>query len=98
MKRMVLLILVLMLLVDLAEDGYLGKATFCLPCPSAKTTVTSSHNCPGSGQGDFGHELASPKAPGCPRHDEARPVSLHVPPILQIIHCCHLSSAGGIPL
>jgi hypothetical protein len=98
MKRVVLLILVLMLLVDLAEDGCLGKVTFCLPCPSAKTTVTSSHDCPGSGQGDFGHELASPKVPGCSLRGEARPVSLHVPPALQIIHCCHLNSSGGIPL
>jgi hypothetical protein len=98
MKRMVLLILVLLLLVDLAEDGCLGKATPYLPCSSSKTTVTSSHNCPGSGQGDFGHELASPKAPGCPRHDEARPVSLQIPPTLQIMHCCHFSSSGGIPL
>jgi hypothetical protein len=98
MKRVVLLMLVLLLLVDLAEDGCLGKVTFCLPCPSAKTTVTSFHDCPGSGQSDFGHEVASPNVPGRSRYGEARSLSLHVPPTLQIIRCCHLSSSGGIPL
>jgi predicted small lipoprotein YifL len=98
MKRLVLLILVLLLLVDLAEDGCLGKAMLYLPCPSAKTSVTSCHQHPGSGQSDFGHDLASPKVPGSPRHGEARPVSLQVPPHLQIMHCCHRGSSGGIPL
>ncbi len=98
MKRVVPLILVLLLLVDLAEDGCLGKATAYLPCPSAKTTVTSSHHSPDSGQSDSGHELASPKVPGRPYRGEARSVSLHVPPTLTRIDCCHLSSAGGIPL
>jgi hypothetical protein len=98
MKRMVLFILVLLLMVDLAEDGYLGKVKFCLPCHSAKTSVTSSHHNPCSGQGDFQHELASPEVTGSIRHGEAKPVRLQVPPTLQVIHCCHLSSSGGIPL
>jgi hypothetical protein len=42
MKRMVLLILVLLLLLDLAEDGNLGKFTVYLPHPPAKISVTSS--------------------------------------------------------
>jgi hypothetical protein len=97
MKRVVLLILVLLLLVDLAEAAILGKANFYLPNPSAKTSVTSSHNHPGSGQNDFRHELASQNLPGHPRHGDARTVSLHVPPTLQIMHCSHLSSSGGLP-
>jgi hypothetical protein len=98
MKRLVLLILVLMLLVDLAEDGYLGKVTFCLPHPSAKTSVTASSKYPVSGQSDLGHEPASPNLPGNPCHGDAWSVSfLFVPPTLRIMHCCHLSSAGGLP-
>jgi hypothetical protein len=98
MKRLVLFILVLILLVDFAEDGYLGKVKTCLPNQSAKTSVTSSHHYPGSGPSDFQHELGSPNLKGTSAHGEARSVSLHVPPTLQIMHCCHLSSSGGIPL
>jgi hypothetical protein len=98
MKRMVLLILVLILMIDLAEDGCLGKVTVYLPHPSAKTSVTSSHNHPDSGQTDFRHELASLNLPGSPRHGDAKPVTLGLPHTLQIINCCHRGSSGGIPL
>jgi hypothetical protein len=97
MRRMVLLILVLLLMFDLAEDGCLGKATFNLPHPSAKTSVTSSHHSD-SGQVDFRHELATADVPGSPRHADTQPLTLRVQPTLQIIHCCYLSSSGGIPL
>jgi hypothetical protein len=97
MKRVVFLILVLLLFVDLAEDGYLGKVNFYLPNHSAKTSVTS---CPHSDSGhtDFRYEFASTELPGSPPHCEAHPVTLPLPLALQIMHCCHLSSAGGIPL
>jgi hypothetical protein len=98
MKRVGLLILVLLLLVDSAENDYLGKVTVCLPCPSAKTSVTSSSDYPGSGQSDSGHEFASPNLPGSLRHGDACSVSfLFVTPTLRIMHCCHLSRAGGLP-
>jgi hypothetical protein len=96
MKRMVLLILVLLLLVDLAEDGCLGKVNFYLPNPTAKTSVTSSDH-PDSGQTDFRHEIASPDLPGSLHHGDSQPVTLRVLPTIQIIHCCHFSSSGGIP-
>ena len=97
MKRVVFLILVLLLFVDLAEDGYLGKANFYLPNPSAKTSVTS---CPHSDSGhiDFRYEFASTDLPGGPRHGDAQPVTLRLRLTLQLIHCCHLGSSGGIPL
>jgi hypothetical protein len=98
MKRLVLLILVLVLLVDLTEDGFLGNVKFCLPTPSAKTAVTASHHHPGSGQTDFRHELAFPHFPGSPHPVNVRPLTLHLPPTLQIMRCCQLSSSGGIPL
>ena len=97
MRRTVLLILALLLMFDLAEDGCLGKAKFDLPHPSAKTSVTSSHHFD-SGQVDFRHELASADLPGIPRHADTQPVTLGVQPTLQIIYSCHLSSSGGIPL
>lgn len=47
MKRVVLLILALFLLLDLAEDGCLGKAAFVPPQSSAGTTIKASkHDCP----------------------------------------------------
>jgi hypothetical protein len=98
MKRLVLFILVLILLVDFAEDGYLGKVKICLPNQSAKTSVTSSHHYPGSGPSDFQPKLGSPNVVGSPCHGDDRLLRLQVPPTLQIMHCCHLNSAGGIPL
>jgi hypothetical protein len=97
MKRVVLLIMVLFLLVDLAEDGCLGKANFYLPKPSAKTSISS---CPHSGSGhtDFLYEFASTDLLESFRHSDTKLVTLCVPHTLQIIHCCHLSSSGGIPL
>lgn len=97
MRRIVLLILVLLLMADLADDGCLGKATFDLPHASARTSVTSPHPSD-SGQVDFSHELASADLPGSPRHADSQPVTLRVSPTLLIIHCCRLSSSGGIPL
>jgi hypothetical protein len=98
MKRMVLLILVLLLMVDLAEDGYLGKATPCLPRPIAKTSVTSSHNQPGSGHSIFRHELSPTELYRTLRYGKAQVATHHLPSTLQVLHCCHLSSSGGIPL
>jgi hypothetical protein len=98
MKRLVLFILVLILLVDVAEDGALGKVKFCLPNHSAKTFVTSSHHLPGSGQTDSRHELSLADVPRSPLPGNARLVTLRLPTTLQIMHCCHLSSSGGIPL
>ena len=97
MKRVVLLILVLMLLIDLADDGCIGKANFYLPAPSTEISVTS---CPysDSGHTDFSYEFASTDFPESFKHGDTKPVTLRVLHILQIIHCCHLSSSGGIPL
>jgi hypothetical protein len=98
MKRMLLLILVLLLMMDLAEDGCLGKAKFNLSNPSATTSVTQTDDQPDSDKTDFRHEPASIELPGSPHHGGPRPVIPHLPHTLQIIHCCHISSSGGIPL
>ncbi len=97
MKRSVLLILVLLLLMDLVEDGCLGKATVYLPSPSAKTSVTS-HDCPGSGPSDFNHEFQPAKIPGNTCYVTAQPITFLVLHTLKIMHCCHFGGAGAIPL
>jgi hypothetical protein len=98
MERMVLLILALLLILDLAEDGCLGKVKVYLPHPSTNTSVTSSHHHPDSAKTDIGPELALKDWPGIPRPGNARLVTLRLPATLQIIKCCHLCSSGGIPL
>ncbi len=97
MKRLLLFILVLLLMIDLAEDGCLGKVKVNLSGLSAKICDTSSDH-PDSGQTDFRLELASADLPGTPRLGDTQPLTLRVPPTLKIIHCCHLSGSGGIPL
>jgi hypothetical protein len=98
MKRMVLLILVFLLMMDLAEDGCLGKAVLYFPTPSTKTCVTSQHHHAGLSQDDYHSALTSPELPGKPYSNESRPTTLSLPLSLQIMHCCHLSSSGGLPL
>ena len=96
MKRTVLLILVLLLLVDLADDGCFGEVKFNFSGPTAKICDTSSDH-PDSGQTDFRLELASTDL-SVFRYGHSNPVTLRVAPTLQIIHWCNLSSSGGIPL
>jgi hypothetical protein len=97
MKRVVLLILVLLLMADLAEDGYLGKPMFLPPHSSAKTSVTSSHHLD-SNDIDFCLKIAAKDWPGTPRHGDDQPIILGATITLQIIHCCHISGSGGVPL
>jgi hypothetical protein len=97
MKRMVLLILVLLLMIDSAEDGLLGKTKLALPDSSVKASVTSSHH-PDSDQNNFRQDMASTDLPQNPNHGDSHSVNLRFLPCLQIIDCCHFSSSGGIPL
>jgi hypothetical protein len=97
MKRTVLLILVLLLIVDLTEDGYLGQARFYLPHSRAKTSVSSSHSHSGLGQAGWRQETAPPDLPLIPRDSEAQPATLSLLPTLLMMYCCRASGAGGIP-
>ncbi len=97
MKRVVLLILVLLVLMDLAEDGQFGKSRVCFGHSPVKITSTSSDQNPGPGHIDLRYVLASSKAPENLLVSSFRPAVLHLPQILRIMHCCHLSSAGGNP-
>jgi hypothetical protein len=98
MKRTVLLILVLLLMVDLTEDGYLGQARFYLPHSSAKTSVSSPHSHCDPGQAGLQQVPALADFMKGPRDGQAQILILSVLPTLQMMHRCHISSAGGIPL
>ena len=98
MKRMLLLILVLVLVADLMEDGCFGKGPSYLPVLSSEIALTSSHNYPSPIRNDLCHALLLVDLPGSSFCGDTRPVTLHVPPTLRIMHCCHLNSSGGIPL
>ncbi len=96
MKRVALLILALLLLADLAEDGCLGKANFNLPKSTATTSLASSDQ-PDSGKTDFRHKLAWAGVPGIPRQiDYQSETLIGVPLTLQIILRSHFSSSGGL--
>jgi hypothetical protein len=95
MKRLVLLILVLLLVIDLA-DGCLGKAMFVAPDSAAETSLTSPlDDCPG--KVDASYTLASPGGE-ISRLMQYQPVTPLVQPALKIIIYNHTGSSGGIPL
>ena len=98
MKRLLPLILALVLAVDLMEDGCFGEGSFYRPGPSSEIAITSSHNYHGSVRNDLCHALLLVDLPGSSFCGDAQPVTLHVPPTLRIMLCCHLNSSGGIPL
>ncbi len=95
MKRVILLILVL-LLIDLAEDGQFGKATFVAPQSDAKTsTVSPLVDC--SGKVDSRNTMPADGWEIC-RLLQCQPGTLPVQPALRIIIYNHTGSSGGIPL
>jgi hypothetical protein len=96
MKRLVIFICVLFLLLDLADDGCFGKAKFSLLDSSSSASVTSSDHSD-SDQPNYGHGSAPPDLAARPRQADTRTVTLSVPATILKIHCCHFSSAGGLP-
>jgi hypothetical protein len=96
MKRVVLLILVLLLVIDLGENGCLGKAAFVAPDSSATTSLISPLlDC--SGKVDSLYPLPS-QGGEISRLMPLRPVTLLVQPALKVIIYNHTGSSGGIPL
>jgi hypothetical protein len=95
MKRVVLLILVVLLVVDLAY-GCLGKAAFVAPDSSATTSLISPLlDC--SGKVDSLYPLPS-QGGEISRLMPLRPVTLLVQPALKVIIYNHTGSSGGLPL
>jgi hypothetical protein len=96
-KHTLLLILALLLMLDIAEDGFLGKATFELPPAAAKTSVSAPHHI-SSGQVDCRHKVPPPNLCDPPGQANYQPVSFRVQPTLKIIDYRNNGSSGGIPL
>jgi hypothetical protein len=92
-----LLILALLLMLDLAGDGFLGTATFEFPHASAKTSVSPPHH-NGSGQVDSQHKFAPANLLAPPSQVNYPSVTFRVQPTLKIIDHHNTCSSGGIPL
>jgi hypothetical protein len=96
MKRVIWLLLALLLLSDLAEDGCLGKATFLPPQSSAKTSVTSPlHDC--SGKVDTCYPLPSDGGE-ISRLTQCQPVTFLIQSALKMVIPTNKGGSGGIPL
>jgi hypothetical protein len=91
-----LLILVLLLMLDLAQDGFLGKATFDLPHASAKTAVSTPHH-NGSCQHNCQHKFAPATLWELSSQANFQPRPFRVKPTLKIIDYHNTGSSGGIP-
>jgi hypothetical protein len=92
-----LLILALLLTLDLAQDGFLGTATFELPHKAAKTSVsTPLHD--GSGQVDCWLEVPPANLCHPPGQGNYQPVSFEVQPGLIIMDYRNTGTSGGIPM
>ena len=84
-------------MLDLAEDGFLGKATFELPHAAAKTSISTPHH-NGAGQIDSRNEFAPANLWDPLGQANYQPVSFKVQPTLKIIDFHNTGSSGGIPL
>jgi hypothetical protein len=97
MRRFLMLIFVLLLLVDLADDGFLGKARFVSPVSPLSGSVASSHQYAAE-QVDSWCELPLRNSPGIFNHYQNQPISCSFLNNLKKISSWHTSSSGGIPL
>lgn len=97
MKRLVLLTLAVLLVLDLAHDGCLGKARFISPHSSVKVSDASPHNL-AAGKLDYPHELmcADWRRPRSQGRNQPFDPGIHQ--TLRIIDGCLRGSSGGIPL
>ena len=97
MRRLFLLIFVLFLVVDLADDGFPGKARFVSSLsPSAVSAVSSLHD--NVDQVDSWCEPPLRVARGGSNYYQVRILTRNVQQILKKISSCHISSSGGLPL
>jgi hypothetical protein len=97
MKRVVLLILVLLLVIDLGQDGHIGKATFVPADSAAKPSLTSppQYDC-GNVDSHYTRPVANywEMSGRC----QFQPIEILVQPALKIITYCHTGRSGGLPL
>jgi hypothetical protein len=91
MKRLVLLLLAVLLVLDLAHDGSLGK----VKCVSPDSSVKVSH---AAGKLNDLHFLKYAVWLGSPIQSRYQPLVHGTHQAIRIIDCCHRGSSGGIPL
>jgi hypothetical protein len=97
MKRILLLLCALLLITDLADDGFLGKPPLLGPRSPARTSFASLTGNSGTITPQVWVPL--PKLPNILRQWQEQPVLLfELDDILPKIDCPLLSSSGGIPL
>jgi hypothetical protein len=93
---MVVLICALVLLLDLADDGHLGKVKFVAPLPAVKSLEAASEN-PESGKVDCQDELLLSIFLVRSCRSQSQPSTSLVRNIRKIIISFHPQSAGGLP-
>lgn len=97
MKRMLVLIGALLLMLDLADDGCLGKAKFVCPTAPIRSSV-NSHQSDDLCKVDSSYELLPAVSWGIPRQCESRPVTPRFHHTYKLIDYYHSGSSGGLPL
>jgi hypothetical protein len=95
MKRAVLLILVLFLLLDLGDDGFIGKATFLIPDSAQKISLTFLLEYDSI---EFCYTLPAPECRQMKGLLPFQPGTLECQSPIELIICCYTGSSGGIPL
>jgi hypothetical protein len=97
MKRLVLLLLAVLLVLDLAHDGSLGKVKCVSPDSSVKVSHASPYNFAAGKLNDL-HFLKYAVWLGSPIQSRYQPLVHGTHQAIRIIDCCHRGSSGGIPL
>jgi hypothetical protein len=97
MNRGILLILAFLLLLDLTDDGFLGRAKFVAPLYAAQISLTIK-TCCHSGPNDTRYTLPALTDPEVTGLILFPQVILRDQTTLTMIARCHTSSSGGLPL
>jgi hypothetical protein len=94
-KRAILLICLIALALDLAQDGALGKANFVAPHSPVKSLITSLHHFGGSTPGTLANwpPVNAGRLYFCHRSQKVAVAQNH----LKRIYSYKFSSSGGIP-
>jgi hypothetical protein len=96
MKRVVMLICALVLVLDLSDDGRLGKAPFVSPHSLVKSLEVSPEHY-GSVELGWHNEILRDNFQDASPQSFDQPVNSVVTHTRKIIHSCNLCSSGGIP-
>jgi hypothetical protein len=96
MKRLLILLCALCLLLDLADDGFLGKVPI-IPPHSPVNSLSFHSQAPDSDQVDFYRKGNLADLPEITGQFSFQQAALGVQPPRKIIVTPHLASAGGLP-